>query len=126
MHQVTPLTAYSRNDCIFTEKDPELDGFRGLHAARVVIFFSFKHQQITYPCALVEWFVPVGDKPCSNTGMWIVEPQIGLGGGRITSVIHVDSILRGAHLIDFTDTLDAFAAYYVNKFIDHHANEIAF
>ncbi|ETW76128.1 hypothetical protein HETIRDRAFT_329278, partial [Heterobasidion irregulare TC 32-1] len=105
---------------------------------RVVIFFLFKHQQTTYPCTLVEWFVPIDDRPCSNTGMWIVEPQIGLGGGRITSVIHVDSILHGTHLIGvygdnhipqdfkFMDTLDAFAAYYVNKFIDHHVNEIAF
>ena len=70
--------------------------------------------------------------------MWIVEPQIDLGGERVTSIIHVDSILRGAHLIGvygddhlprdfkFIDTLDAFVAYYVNRFIDHHANEIAF
>ena len=91
-----------------------------------------------YPCALVEWFVLVSDKLCPDTGMWIVKPQIGLGGGRVTSVVHVDSILHGAHLIGvygnnhlpcdfkFTDTLDAFISYYVNKFIDHHANEIAF
>ena len=70
--------------------------------------------------------------------MWIVKLQIGLGRRRVTSVIHVDSILHSAHLIGvyrehhlsrdfkFTDTLDAFAAYYVNKFIDHHANEITF
>lgn len=91
-----------------------------------------------YPCALIEWFVPISDRPCPDTGMWIVKPQIGLGGGRVTSVVHVDSILHGAHLIGvygnnhlpcdfkFTDTLDAFISYYVNKFIDHHANEIAF
>ena len=70
--------------------------------------------------------------------MWIVEPQIGLGGERVTSIIHVDSILRDTHLIGvyggdhlprgfkFTDMLNAFVAYYVNRFIDYHANEIAF
>ena len=59
-------------------------------------------------------------------------------GTQATSIICVDSIIRGAHLIsvygevflpcDFSnfDTLIAFQAYYVNKFIDYHANEIAF
>ena len=53
-------------------------------------------------------------------------------------MIHVDSILCGAQLIGvygdnhlpqefkFTDTLDAFIAYYVNKFTDHYAYEIVF
>jgi hypothetical protein len=47
--------------------------------------------------------------------------------------------LRGAHLIDvagkefvpltnfdFSDSLDAFEAFYVNKYADHHSHEIAF
>jgi len=53
-------------------------------------------------------------------------------------VIHVESIVRGAHLIpvygddmvprhiSFINSLDSYKAYYVNKFADHHANEIAF
>jgi len=57
---------------------------------------------------------------------------------QVTSIIHIDSIVWGAHLIpvygelflpcDFShfDSLTAFRAYYVNKFIDYHANEIAF
>ena len=56
----------------------------------------------------------------------------------MTSVIHIDSILRAAHIIgvsgpqplptDFTygDSLDAFEMFYVNKYVDHHAHEIAF
>ena len=55
-----------------------------------------------------------------------------------TSIIHVDSIIQGAHLIgiygevflphDFShfDALIAFQAYYVNKFLDYQVNEIAF
>jgi len=50
----------------------------------------------------------------------------------------VDSILRGAHLIlvygvekmpvdfHYSYSLDVFEAYYVNKYIDHHANEMIF
>jgi hypothetical protein len=59
-------------------------------------------------------------------------------GRRMTSIIHVDSILRGAHLIGvagpnliprtltFSDSLDAFHLFYVNKYTDHHAHEMAF
>ncbi len=54
------------------------------------------------------------------------------------SVIHVDTILRAAHLIpvygnsiigknhQFETTLDSFKRFFVNKYADHHANEIAF
>ena len=127
-----------RRDCIFIEKNPELDGMQGLHVAQVLLFLSFTSRGVLYPCALVQWFVVVGDAPCSDTGMWIVEPEMEDDDTQVTSIIHVDSIVRGAHLIgvygdvflprDFGhfDSLAAFQAYYVNKFIDHHANEIAF
>ena len=53
------------------------------------------------------------------------------------SVIHLDAFLWGVHLpifgsdflpinFDYTQTLDAFQAYYVNNFADHHAHEIIF
>ncbi|KAH7917629.1 hypothetical protein BV22DRAFT_1026041 [Leucogyrophana mollusca] len=59
-------------------------------------------------------------------------------GSRNIAVIHVDTIYRAAHLIpiygaDFIPdsikyyhSYDAFRAFYVNKFADHHAFEIAF
>jgi hypothetical protein len=127
-----------RHDCIFIKKDSELDGMRGLHVAQVLLFLSFTSRHILYSCALVHRFVIVGDAPCSDTGMWIVKPEMEVDGTRVTSIIHVDSILRGAHLIgvygeqflprdfSYSDSLTAFKAYYVNKFIDYHANEIAF
>jgi hypothetical protein len=127
-----------RHDCIFLEKDPELEGMRGLHVAQVLLFLSFTSHRITYPCALIQRFAIVGDAPCSDTGMWIVKPEMEVDGTQVTCIIRVDSILRGAHLIgvygglflphDFChfDSLTAFRAYYVNKFIDYHANEIAF
>ena len=127
-----------RYDCIFIDKDPALDGFRGLHVARVNFFSSFRFQSITYSCALVQWFSTYGDSPCEDTGMWRVVPDYDVGGQRMASIIHVDSILRAAHLIgaagsqilprgfSFSDSLSSFRLFYVNKYADHHAHEIAF
>jgi hypothetical protein len=59
-------------------------------------------------------------------------------GERIMSIVHLDAILRSAHLMGIagvhhiprhllhTDSLDAFKSFYVIKFIDYHAHEIAF
>ncbi|KAJ6620203.1 hypothetical protein B0H10DRAFT_2163625 [Mycena sp. CBHHK59/15] len=66
----------ARYDCVFIEGDPDLPGFRGLLAARVLLFMSFKHRGTTYPCALVTWFSAIGDEPCPDVGMWMVEPDI--------------------------------------------------
>ena len=129
-----------RRDCVFIgNTDSDAPGFEGLLVARVFLFFSFKHNGITYPCALVHWFSTVGDSPDNETGMWMVEPDF-LRGKRVLEVIHLDSILCGAHLIgvsgshflpsdpvfNFSRSLDAFKTFYVNKYVDHHAHEIAF
>lgn len=67
--------------------------------------------------------------------MWIVKPASGSSG-----VVHIDAILRCAHLIPvfgsqyvdrqlkltYSDSLDAFRTYYVNKYADHHMHEIVF
>jgi len=34
--------------------------------------FSFSHNGVEYPCALVHWFSCVGDSPDDHTGMWVV------------------------------------------------------
>ncbi|KAF9486187.1 hypothetical protein BDN70DRAFT_846650 [Pholiota conissans] len=130
-----------RRDCIFVGNTDAVDaeGFANLHVARVFLFFSFKHDDITYPCALVQWFSAVGDRPDEETGMWIVEPDL-RGNRRSLEVIHLDTILRGAHLMpvagsgflptdrrfDFSKSLDSFYSFYVNKYIDYHAHEVAF
>ncbi|KAF8872810.1 hypothetical protein BD779DRAFT_1613747 [Infundibulicybe gibba] len=127
-----------RYDCIFVEQDPEALGFRGLHAARVLLFFSFRFETVLYPCALVTWFSAIGEEPCPNTRMWRVKPDLDANGEHIMEVIHIDCILRAAHLLGdagekhiphylmHSDSLDAFKTFYVNKFADHHAHEIAF
>ncbi|KAJ7211660.1 hypothetical protein GGX14DRAFT_362371, partial [Mycena pura] len=113
-------------------------GFRGLLAARVLAFLSLKHDGAVVPCALVTWFSVIGDEPCPDVGMWMVEPDLDGRGKRVLDIIHIDSIVRGAHLIPvfgdafvpkrwkFTDSLDSFQAYFINKYADHHSHEIAF
>jgi hypothetical protein len=127
-----------RYDCVYVERDAKMEGFLGLLAAHVNLFFSFSFQNITYPCALVQWFSTYRDSPCEDTGMWMVEPDCDASGRCICSVIYLDTILHSAHLIGvagsqklpktFThhDSLYAFQLFYVNKYADHHAHEIAF
>ena len=45
-----------RYDTIFVNTDPSVEGMKGLNVARVKLFFSFSHDGIDYPCALVHWF----------------------------------------------------------------------
>ena len=88
-------------------------------------------------CSLV---LTVGDSPDDHTGMWVVEPDTLDDGEPFMSIIHFDTIVRTSHLLpvfasgqghvsrtlQFTDTLDTSTRFYVNKYIDYHAFEIAF
>ena len=126
-----------RRDCALVVEDEDKPGMRGMNVARIQLFFSFSYDGKKYPCALVEWFSRLGRSPDSETGMWKVRPDI-RRGQRLCSVIHLNSLLRGAHLLpifgnrflpinfDYTYSLDAFAGYYVNHFADHHSHEIIF
>ncbi|KAJ7642525.1 hypothetical protein B0H17DRAFT_960110 [Mycena rosella] len=127
-----------RYDCIFVEKDTAQPGFRGLLAARVLAFMSLDKDGIIYPCALVTWFSAIGEEPCPDVGMWMVEPDLDEEGEREMSIIHLDTVLRAAHLVPihgddpvpryfkYTRSLDLFAVFYINKYADHHSHEIAF
>ena len=111
---------------------------RGMIVGRVRLFFSFIYNDIVYPCALVDHFSCIGQSPDPVTGLWKVRPDVDHHGQRVQSVEHLDVIYRAAHLIPvygdgnlppdfhFSYSLDVFDSYYVNKYADHHANEIAF
>ncbi|KAL0056742.1 hypothetical protein AAF712_016652 [Marasmius tenuissimus] len=126
-----------RRDCVFVNQDPTLPGFRGLYVARVLHFLAVLHDHQHYTCAVVTGFTTPHDHPDPLTGMWIVEPD-GDDEEKQMDIIPLQSILRGAHLIgvsgeewipndhSYTDSLDDFQAFYVNKYIDHHSHEIAF
>ena len=125
----------ARRDCAFVVEDQTKPGMRGMNVVRVLLFFSFEHEGVYYPCALVEWFKRVRRDPV--TGMWVVRPDM-TRRKRDKTVLHLDTFLRNAHLIPVfgneelpvgfhdSDSLDAFKAYYVNKYIDHQANEMVF
>ena len=126
-----------RYDCAFVNTRPETDPMSGLEVVRILAFFSFHFKGTYYPCAIVHWFDRVGDKPDEDTGMWLVRPQFDQRHQRKMSIIHIDSIYRAAHLIPVYGkhfvpshirphhSYDSFRLFYVNKFADHHAFEIA-
>lgn len=127
-----------RYDTVFVNTNSLAGGMRGLDVARTRLFFSFSYNGTRYPCALVDWFSRVNDVPNDNTGMWVVEPSILDDDSKFTSIIHLDTIVRAAHLLPVfgqdrisrsltpSDTLDEFSEFYVNKYADHHSFEIAF
>ena len=114
-------------------------GMRGLDVARVHLFFSFELGDDVFSCALIHQFCRSFDDPDPDNGMWIVQPDNDNDKHRVMSVVHVDSIVRAAHLlpvfgpdtavpreINFSHTLDVFTAFYINKYIDYHAFETMF
>ncbi|KAH7917560.1 hypothetical protein BV22DRAFT_1108549 [Leucogyrophana mollusca] len=128
---------YPRHDCALIVEGEE-PGMRGMVIGRVKLLFSFVHDTVVYPCALVDRFSRVGRQPDVVTGMWKVKPEVNRQGKRVQSVIHLDVILRSAHLIPvfgdgtlppdfhFSYSLDAFRSFYVNKYADHHSHKVLF
>jgi hypothetical protein len=110
---------------------------RGLDVVRILRFLSFTFRGVIYPCALVRWFSLVSDERDEDTGMWMVQPAVTDDGSPDISVIHLDCVVRATHLlpiygdnpiprsISLHNSLDAFVAFYVNKYVDHQAFEIA-
>ncbi|KAH6886621.1 hypothetical protein BKA70DRAFT_1377252 [Coprinopsis sp. MPI-PUGE-AT-0042] len=131
-----------RYDCVLIgcEADEPEPGFRGYLIARVFLFFKLVSTSTkdAHPLALVQWYSTVGERPCPDTGMWVVQPDFVRGHPSI-DVIHLDSILRLAHLIgvngnmflprqnfNFTQSLDAYRSFYANKYADHHSHELVY
>ncbi|KAF7965884.1 hypothetical protein HWV62_41018 [Athelia sp. TMB] len=129
-----------RYDCVYVETNADAPGMLGLDVAQVKAFLSFTHRSISYSCALVSWFSKIGDKPDDTTCMWMLQGDFHDQDNtqRRCSVISVDSILRAAHIMPIfgggltpkglspAHTLTTiFRGWYINKFIDHHAFELA-
>jgi hypothetical protein len=119
-----------RYDTIFIANgDGKGSGMQSLLVARARRFFSLRTRGgRTIPCALVHWWTVQGDACDEDTGMWIAEPDFDEDGQAVLGLVHLDCLVRAAHLIpvylgcelphghSFADTLDAFESYYVNKF----------
>ncbi len=124
-----------RFDTVLVTTDIAVWGMPRFRVARIRQFLSVMHENVRYQGALVEWFVTDGDGADGVTGMWVVRPEV-VDGARVRSVIPLSSIARACHLMpvygpfrlppsfNYRDTLDAFAAYYVNHYIDYHAHEV--
>ncbi|KAI5996391.1 hypothetical protein EDD15DRAFT_2387356 [Pisolithus albus] len=123
-----------RYDCVYVVTEPRVEGMLGLDVARVLCFFSFNYLGTDYPCAIIRWFDRVGDVPDADTGMWIVRAC----NPENIAIIHIDAIYRAAQLIPIYaahhidpgsvkphESYDKYQSFYVNKFADHHAFEIA-
>ncbi|KAI6138813.1 hypothetical protein BKA82DRAFT_159022 [Pisolithus tinctorius] len=126
-------------DCDFVVTNPEAEGMCGLDIACILCFFSFKYQGTLYPCTVIHWFNHMGDGPDIPTGMWIIHPSYNACNIPHIAIIHINAIYHAAHLIPIYathnintrdikphDSYDMFNSFYVNKFTDHHAFEIAF
>ncbi|KAJ3748188.1 hypothetical protein EV360DRAFT_57070 [Lentinula raphanica] len=129
-----------RCDCVLVTIDEDIPGFRGLSVARVLLFFSFEHEGTVYPCALIHWFNTYGQRCDRKTGMWMVRPAFRDQARQnpCLAVVHLDALIRSVHLIPVFGSqalpadlqphhsLNVFKTFYVNKYADHHANEILF
>ncbi|EIW75164.1 hypothetical protein CONPUDRAFT_66110, partial [Coniophora puteana RWD-64-598 SS2] len=125
-----------RYDCVFVLTDETRPGTLAMDVVRVLALYKFDIGKVVYECALVHWFEYYSDERDEDTGMYIVRPKF-KGNTRDVSVIDVDTIVRAAHLIpvfgkdtvpeDFKchQTYDTYDAFYINRFIDHHAFELA-
>ena len=109
--------------------------------AQVWLFFSFKHNQAFYECALVHDYQVVNPFPDEITGMAIVKRAMRRSLLRV-HVVPLDNILHTVHLIlvffqlhtkhipkkykheDMLDNCQLFKQFYVNRYINHHTFEI--
>ncbi|KAH9951837.1 hypothetical protein B0H21DRAFT_843134 [Amylocystis lapponica] len=125
---------YPRYDTVLIQNGPDTDPMLGMLVGRVLGFLSFTHEDVRYPCALVEWFLVEGEDPDPITGMWVVKPEM-INGEHAVGLVHLECIIRACHLIGvynttrlpsdfhFSSSLDAFRAFYVNRYADYHSHE---
>ena len=99
--------------------------------AQVYCFFSLTHtDEQSFSCALVHRIDRIADEPDELAEMWMVAPSF-IDKSENLTVIHIDTIVRGAHLlpifghqpippsVSFYNSLDVYRGFYVNGFADH-------
>lgn len=87
-----------RQDMALIVEDQSKPGMQGLRVVRIKLLFSFSFEGAHYPCALVEWFRTIGNRPDPDTGLWKVKPDM-THGEHDMSMLHLDTFLCGAHLL---------------------------
>jgi hypothetical protein len=131
---------YKRCDTVLVKVGDPDDLLGGLYAARIVRLLAITYDGVRYPCALVEWFLPIDDTPDEVTGMWRVRPDnLRRRRGeplarRRTDIISLDDVVRGCHLIPeygrtwidnahFSHSLLKYRTFFLNHYVDYHAHE---
>lgn len=126
----------SRFDCAFVKHYKTNTMASPPDIVRVLLFFSFTFRGVHFKCALIRSFEYISRDIDEDTGMHIVRPSSVSRNPFSISVISLDLIVRAAHLIPVFGTsfvpthmrshqsLNAFQAFYVNKFVDHHTFEL--
>ncbi|KAG1905765.1 uncharacterized protein F5891DRAFT_1125793 [Suillus fuscotomentosus] len=118
----------------------DLNGIGGMQREHIQSCPKWRNVHACYDCMFINVQPDLegitSDAPDEDTGMWVVQPSFD-GHSPNILVIHIDAIYYTAHLlpvygvdfiphaINFLNTLDKFHTFYVNKFADHHAFEIA-
>ncbi|KAE9396973.1 hypothetical protein BT96DRAFT_958047 [Gymnopus androsaceus JB14] len=130
-----------RYDTVLATIDEDQAGFQGMSVARALLFFSFKHQGMVFPCVLQHWYNTYGKSCDPKTGLWMVRPAYNGQDKQnpCLAVVHLDTLVHGVHLmpvygdcpvptngLKHYHSLDVFNMFYVNKYADYHSNEIIF
>ena len=128
-------SAVPQYDCVLVAVGAMPSGFSSMQVAYVCLLLSIAHLNTVIPCALVDWFISEGNRPDPITGMWTIKPQYTANNRHSSSIIHLDSVLRGIHLLpvhkkrvvaqvhSYSRSLDSYRRFYVNKYIDYHVFE---
>ncbi|KAH9044271.1 hypothetical protein EDB85DRAFT_1854718, partial [Lactarius pseudohatsudake] len=133
----------SASSIFFAPSDP--CGVHGLRREQIRSTWSWRKGPLRHDVVLVNmgdalvWWYTLSDDSARRdeaTGMWLVEREYDRHEQPLLGVVHINTIFRAVHLLpyfgrepvrmhfSYTDTLDSFANYYVNKFADHHSFEI--
>ena len=124
-----------QHDCVLVAMNTTSPGFSSTQVACIHLLLLITHLDMVIPCALMDWFILEGNKPDPTTGMWVVKPEYTQNNWHFSSIIHLNSVLRGIHLLpvhkkcmviqahSHSRSLDIYRRFYMNKYIDYHAFE---
>ncbi|KAN0137167.1 hypothetical protein V8E53_005164 [Lactarius tabidus] len=128
----SPISVYHSMMAVFySPSNPSIPRICGLDIVRLLALFSFVWR------ALHQWFKHTAKEVDVSMGMWVVQPDNNANGSPAVRVIHLYSVLCTAHLMPVfgncfiphsltpDHTLDVFQLFYVNKYINYHAFELA-
>ena len=105
--------------------------------SHALVFFSFKYTNKDFSIVLVWQYILSDEARCRDKaiGMWLVECEFH-GEEPHLAVVHICSIFHAVHLLPFfgkewvpqgfsySNTLDKYTKFYVNRFADYHLFEI--